>query len=107
LRRALRNEFEVVTMKMRTRRSSRLERGVRYYDVSPWYGLGLGNDVTATSFTTRRDSYVLSSKVGKLLKAFRTTTPSRFPFSPSPTTLYSTTRPMAASFDRDSLQRMA
>jgi D-threo-aldose 1-dehydrogenase len=46
------------------------EAGVRYYDVAPWYGLGL-SERRFGHFLHRknRNDYLLSSKVGKLLKA--------------------------------------
>ena len=60
--------------------------GVRYYDVSPWYGLGLGERRYGNFLHNKnRDDYVLSSKVGKLLKASpHNDAKSNFPFSPSP-----------------------
>src|ERR1700704_6339902 len=43
---------------------------VRYYDVSPWYGLGLAERRFGQFLHNKnRDEYVISSKVGKLLKA--------------------------------------
>jgi len=43
---------------------------VRYFDTSPWYGLGLCERRFGAFLHTRaRSEYVLSSKVGKLLKA--------------------------------------
>ena len=60
--------------------------GVRYYDVAPWYGLGLAERRFGYFLHNKnRSDYVLSSKVGKLLKASKTA-PNRdlFPFSPSP-----------------------
>ena len=44
--------------------------GVRYYDVAPWYGLGLAERRFGHFLHgQRRDDYLLSSKVGKLFKA--------------------------------------
>jgi D-threo-aldose 1-dehydrogenase len=44
--------------------------GVRYYDVAPWYGLGLAERRFGQFLhNQQRDEYLLSSKVGKLLKA--------------------------------------
>ena len=44
--------------------------GMRYYDTSPWYGLGLSERRFGHMLHRKsRDSYVLSSKVGRLLKA--------------------------------------
>lgn len=43
--------------------------GIRYYDTSPWYGLGLSERRHAGLLSAReRDAYVLSTKVGRLLK---------------------------------------
>ena len=65
------NEFEVVTDEdaMKTMEAS-WTAGVRYFDVSPWYGLGLA-DRRYGAFLHKqpRDSYLISTKVGKLLKA--------------------------------------
>jgi D-threo-aldose 1-dehydrogenase len=65
------NEFEVVTDEdAESTLQASWEAGVRYFDVSPWYGLGL-SERRFGRFLHRqpRDSYVLSTKVGKLLKA--------------------------------------
>ena len=63
--------------------------GVRYYDVAPWYGLGLAERRFGHFLhEQRRDDYVLSSKVGKLFKASRDNRHARmFPFSDSPNDL--------------------
>lgn len=46
------------------------QAGVRYYDVSPWYGLGLAERRYGRLLhNQKRDEYLISSKVGKLLKA--------------------------------------
>lgn len=43
--------------------------GVRYYDTSPWYGLGLSERRHATLLSAQEhDAYILSTKVGRLLK---------------------------------------
>lgn len=46
------------------------DAGVRYYDTSPWYGLGLG-ERRLGRLLARHDpaDYVVSTKVGRLLKA--------------------------------------
>lgn len=47
--------------------------GVRYYDTSPWYGLGLSERRFGHLLhNQKRDEYVLSTKVGRLLKPTRT-----------------------------------
>ena len=63
--------------------------GVRYYDVAPWYGLGLSERRFGHFLhNQRREDYLLSSKVGKLLKASRTNGHAKmFPFSDSPNDL--------------------
>lgn len=43
--------------------------GVRYYDTSPWYGLGLSERRFGDFFQDKpRDAFILSTKVGRLLK---------------------------------------
>lgn len=59
--------------------------GVRYYDVSPWYGIGLAERRFGYFLhNKKRTDYVISSKVGKLLKASQTYDRDLFRFSPSP-----------------------
>src|SRR5258705_12354353 len=60
--------------------------GVRYYDVSPWYGLGLAERRFGQFLHNQnRDEYVISSKVGKLLKASKKAMSSNlFPLAGSP-----------------------
>jgi hypothetical protein len=81
------NEFAVITEKdAYATLDAAWSAGVRYYDTSPWYGLGLcerrfGNFL----HTKNRGDYVLSSKVGKLLKASRQNNAKEyFAFTPSP-----------------------
>ena len=80
------NEFEVVTDEdaMKTMEAS-WTAGVRYFDVSPWYGLGLA-DRRYGAFLHKqpRDSYLISTKVGKLLKAAPRNTSKDFPYANSP-----------------------
>ena len=46
------------------------EAGVRYYDTAPLYGLGLSETRLNRFLRGKpRDAYVLSTKVGRLLKA--------------------------------------
>jgi D-threo-aldose 1-dehydrogenase len=83
--------------------------GVRYYDVSPWYGLGLAERRFGQFLhNQKREAYIISSKVGKLLKASKKANKSNlFPLAGSPNTVefdYS-----AAGVRRsieDSLQRL-
>src|ERR1700751_1078397 len=60
--------------------------GVRYFDVAPWYGLGLAERRFGHFLHNKnRAEYVLSSKVGKLLKASRSNRhDALFPLSDSP-----------------------
>jgi D-threo-aldose 1-dehydrogenase len=60
--------------------------GVRYFDVAPWYGLGLSERRFGHFLhNQKRSDYVLSSKVGKLLKASRNNNHSKYyPLSDSP-----------------------
>ena len=45
------------------------DEGVRYFDTSPWYGLGLSERRFGTFFDGKdRDSFTLSTKVGRLLR---------------------------------------
>jgi len=63
--------------------------GVRYYDVAPWYGLGLAERRFGRFLHEQpRDAYVLSSKVGKLLRASKDNDHAKmFPLSDSPNDL--------------------
>ena len=57
------------------------EAGIRYFDTSPWYGRGLSELRTGAGLRDRqRDEYVLSSKVGRWLRAH--VSPDRFDVSP-------------------------
>jgi D-threo-aldose 1-dehydrogenase len=83
--------------------------GVRYYDTSPWYGLGLAERrLGAFLHRQTRSEYVLSSKVGKLLTASRDNNAKMyFPFTPSPNNLrYDYTADGAKRSIEDSLQRL-
>src|SRR2546429_4421459 len=81
------NEFSIATDEDATAvLAAAWSAGVRYYDVSPWYGLGLAERRFGNYLHNRnRDDYIISSKVGKLLKASKQNNGrSNFPFSPSP-----------------------
>jgi D-threo-aldose 1-dehydrogenase len=104
------NEFEVVTEEMaHATLAAAWEAGVRYFDVSPWYGLGLA-ERRFGAFLHRqdRDSYVLSTKVGKLLKASpQNNAKENFPFSPSPNNVvFDYTADGVRRSIEDSLQRL-
>jgi len=104
------NEFEVVSDEDAYKTlEAAWNAGVRYYDVSPWYGLGLGERRYGNFLHNKnRDSYVLSSKVGKLLKASpHNDAKSNFPFSPSPNNVvFDYTADGVRRSIEDSLQRM-
>jgi D-threo-aldose 1-dehydrogenase len=104
------NEFEVITDAEAYRAlDAAWSAGLRYYDVSPWYGLGLAERRFGYYLHNKnRDEYVLSSKVGKLLKASRRNdAKSNFPFSPSPNNVvFDYTADGARRSVEDSLQRL-
>ncbi|MGA8476186.1 MAG: aldo/keto reductase [Candidatus Cybelea sp.] len=83
--------------------------GIRYYDTSPWYGLGLAERrLGGFLHKQTRSEYVLSSKVGKLLTAsHRNNAKEYFPFTPSPNNLrYDYTADGIKRSIEDSLQRL-
>nr|QLH55539.1 aldo/keto reductase [Myxococcus virescens] len=82
--------------------------GVRYFDTSPWYGLGLSERRFGHFLHTRNaDEYVLSTKVGRLLTAAD---------APPPKLLWNDASPFSYRYDysaagvrrsvEDSLQRL-
>ena len=104
------NEFSIVTDEDA---SAILEAawsaGVRYYDVSPWYGLGLAERRFGYFLhNKKRSDYIISSKVGKLLKASKAAhNRNLFPFSPSPNdVVFDYTGPGIRRSIEDSLQRL-
>jgi D-threo-aldose 1-dehydrogenase len=104
------NEFEVVTDEdaMKTMEAS-WSAGVRYFDVSPWYGLGLAERrYGAFLHKQQRDSYLISSKVGKLLKAApRNNSKELFPYANSPNNVvFDYTADGVKRSLEDSLQRL-
>src|SRR4029453_11595385 len=81
------NEFSVVTDEdANAILEAAWSVGVRYYDVAPWYGLGLAERRFGSFLhNKKRSDYILASKVGKLLRASKTAHDHNlFPFSPSP-----------------------
>ena len=104
------NEFEVVSDEGAYQTlEAAWNAGVRYYDVAPWYGLGLGERRYGNFLHNKnRDDYVLSSKVGKLLKASPyNDAESNFPFSPSPNNVvFDYTADGVRRSLEDSLQRL-
>jgi D-threo-aldose 1-dehydrogenase len=104
------NEFEYVTDdEAYATIEAAWNAGIRYYDMAPWYGLGLAERRYGNFLHTKhRHEYVLSTKVGKLLKA-STTAKSKglFPFSPSPNdVVYDYTASGVRRSIEDSLQRL-
>jgi D-threo-aldose 1-dehydrogenase len=104
------NEFAVVTEKEAfATLDAAWSAGVRYYDTSPWYGLGLCERRFGNFLHTKdRGDYVLSSKVGKLLKASRHNNAKEyFAFTPSPNNVvFDYTADGVMRSVEDSLQRL-
>jgi D-threo-aldose 1-dehydrogenase len=104
------NEFAVVTDKdAYATIEAAWNAGVRYYDMAPWYGLGLAERRYGSFLHNKnRNEFVLSSKVGKLLKASKTAKYKEFfPFSPSPNdVVYDYTASGVRRSIEDSLQRL-
>jgi D-threo-aldose 1-dehydrogenase len=104
------NEFAVITEKdAYATLEAAWSAGVRYYDTSPWYGLGLCERRFGNFLHTKdRKDYVLSSKVGKLLKASRQNNAKEyFPFTPSPNNIvFDYTADGVKRSIEDSLQRL-
>jgi D-threo-aldose 1-dehydrogenase len=104
------NEFAVVTDKdAYATIEAAWNAGVRYYDMAPWYGLGLAERRYGNFLHNKtRSEYIVSSKVGKLLKASKTAKNKEyFPFSPSPNdVIYDYTASGVRRSIEDSLQRL-
>jgi D-threo-aldose 1-dehydrogenase len=104
------NEFEFVTDdEAYATIEATWNAGVRYYDMAPWYGLGLAERRYGNFLHTKhRSQYVLSTKVGKLLKASTTAkNKGLFPFSPSPNdVVYDYTATGVRRSIEDSLQKL-
>jgi len=104
------NEFAVVTDKdAYATIEAAWNAGVRYYDMAPWYGLGLAERRYGNILQNKnRSEYVVSSKVGKLLKALKTAKNKEyFPFSPSPNdVVYDYTASGVRRSIEDDLQRL-
>ena len=104
------NEFSIVTDEdANAILEAAWSAGVRYYDVSPWYGLGLAERRFGYFLhNKKRSDYIISSKVGKLLKASKTAHHrDLFPFSPSPNdVVFDYTGPGIRRSIEDSLQRL-
>jgi D-threo-aldose 1-dehydrogenase len=104
------NEFEVVTdSDAYATIEAAWTAGVRYYDMAPWYGLGLAERRFGNFLHNKaRGQFVVSTKVGKLLKASKTAKNKEyFPFSPSPNdVVYDYTASGVRRSIEDSLQRL-
>src|SRR5262249_10899260 len=103
------NEFSVVTDEdANAILEAAWSAGVRYYDMAPWYGLGLAERRFGYFLHNKqRSDYVLSSKVGKLLKASQGAKRDLFPFSPSPNdVVFDYTASGVRRSIEDSLQRL-
>jgi D-threo-aldose 1-dehydrogenase len=104
------NEFAVVTDKdAYATIEAAWNAGIRYYGMAPWYGLGLAERRYGNFLHNKnRNDFVLSSKVGKLLKASKTAKNKEyFPFSPSPNdVVYDYTASGVRRSIEDSLQRL-
>lgn len=86
---AIGNEFAFATDEQaEATLSAAWDAGVRYFDVSPWYGLGLAERRFGRFLARKpRGEFVISSKVGKLLRASRdNAAKTYFPFTNSPNT---------------------
>jgi D-threo-aldose 1-dehydrogenase len=107
---AIGNEFAFVTEAQAEQTlQAAWEAGVRYFDTSPWYGLGLCERRFGRFLHDKpRSDYVLSSKVGKLLKASPANQSRKyFPFTTSPNDpLFDYTADGVRRSVEDSLQRM-
>jgi D-threo-aldose 1-dehydrogenase len=83
--------------------------GVRYYDVSPWYGLGLAERRYGRFLhNQKREDYIISSKVGKLLKASKNNNGAEyFPYAHSPNNVeFNYSAEAVRRSIEDSLQRL-
>ena len=104
------NEFAYVTdERAHATLEAAWEAGVRYYDVAPWYGLGLAERRLGHFLHKQtRSEYRISSKVGKLLTASRDNNAKQYyPFTDSPNNLrYDYTADGVKRSIEDSLQRL-
>ncbi|MEO3405036.1 aldo/keto reductase [Mucilaginibacter sp. CAU 1740] len=104
------NEFEAVTDEQAHETiEAAWNAGVRYFDMAPWYGLGLAERrFGAFLHNQRREDFVISTKVGKLLKASKNSRGNEiFPHSGSPNTpVFDYTGPGVRRSIEDSLQRL-
>ncbi|WCT14322.1 aldo/keto reductase [Mucilaginibacter jinjuensis] len=104
------NEFEEVTDEQAHETiAAAWEAGVRYFDMAPWYGLGLAERrFGAFLHNQKREDFYISTKVGKLLKASKNNRGHEmFPHAGSPNSpVYDYTGPGVRRSVEDSLQRL-
>jgi D-threo-aldose 1-dehydrogenase len=103
------NEFAVTEKVAYATLEAAWNAGVRYYDTSPWYGLGLCERRFGNFLHTKdRREFVISSKVGKLLKASQQNNAKEyFPYTPSPNDVaFDYTADGVKRSIEDSLQRL-
>ncbi|MCE4222935.1 aldo/keto reductase [Methylobacterium sp. C25] len=104
------NEFAVVTDEdAQDTLDAAWKAGTRYFDTSPWYGLGLAERRFGQFLHGQdRDSFLISTKVGKLLKASpKNDAASLFPYGTSPNNVvFDYTADGVRRSIEDSLQRM-
>jgi len=103
------NEFSVVTDKdAYAAIEAAWDAGVRYFDMAPWYGLGLAERRYGSFLRNKpREEFIVSSKVGKLLKASKKTDKSIMPMAHSPNNVvFDYTGPGVRRSVEDSLQRI-
>ncbi len=107
---AIGNEFEYVTdEEAQATLEAAWQAGVRYYDVSPWYGLGLAERRYGMFLhNQKREDYIISSKVGKLLKAGKNNKGDEYyPYAHSPNNvIFDYTADGIKRSIEDSLQRL-
>ena len=107
---AIGNEFQFATDEQaEATLAAAWDAGVRYFDVSPWYGLGLAERRFGRFLSRKpRSEFVISSKVGKLLHASRDNkAKTYFPFTTSPNTpTFDYTADGVQRSIEDSLQRL-
>ncbi|WP_213938225.1 aldo/keto reductase [Pseudomonas sp. dw_612] len=107
---AIGNEFNKVTDKdAQATLEAAWAVGVRYFDVAPWYGLGLSERRFGHFLHNKnREDYILSSKVGKLMRASKANRhEDTFPLSDSPNDpVYDYTASGVRRSVEDSLQRL-
>lgn len=107
---SLGNEFNKITDKeAQAALETAWNVGVRYFDVAPWYGLGLSERRFGHFLhNQKRSDYLLSSKVGKLLKASKSNSHEKmYPLSDSPNDLViDYTADSVRRSIEDSLQRL-